>query len=197
MKNLILKIFLFLSTVFIFSGCSVNLANPLTYPITPIYTTAVDTRDVKTIVNDKAIEADVAYKILNNKMSDYQNTSFSSYKGELFIVGEYESLRRKKVILYIAKHVKGVKRIKSYFLKKKKYSCNESINSKISTKLRTKLIFDKKIYSTNIHIKTIQCRVILWGVVQNHYSKKQSIKLAKEIKGVKRVKSFIKVKRKT
>ena len=57
---------------------------------------------------------------------------------------------------------------------------------------KAKLVGDKEIWSTNIDIKSIQCKVVLYGLVGTKKEINKAIAQAKSVEGVRGVKSFLK-----
>ena len=67
-----------------------------------------------------------------------------------------------------------------------------SENLEIVGKVKAKLVGDKEIWSTNIDIKSIQCKVVLYGLVGTKKEINKAIAHAKSVEGVRGVKSFLK-----
>lgn len=182
MKNLIYSALLSLLIVFTNTGC-----------VGTIYSAAVDERNVKTVASDTAIEVKILKKLADNKSSDLMDLSVTSYEGKVFLVGEYENSTQKNRFISAAKSVEGVKSVGSYLIKTdKNSSCDTKKNIEITAKVKAKLIGDSSIWSTNVHVSTIQCQVVLWGTVGTSAEVSKSIAYAKKVEGVKSVKSFLK-----
>jgi osmotically-inducible protein OsmY len=64
-------------------------------------------------------------------------------------------------------------------------------NLEIVGKVKARLVGDKEIWSTNIDIKSIQCRVVLYGLVGSKKEINKAIAHAKSVEGVRGVKSFL------
>jgi hyperosmotically inducible protein len=75
--------------------------------------------------------------------------------------------------------------------KQKNGACGTTKNLQLTTKVKTKLIGDKEIWSTNVNVKTMQCIVVLWGTVGSQEEVLRSIGHAKSVEGVKKVRSFL------
>jgi hyperosmotically inducible protein len=76
--------------------------------------------------------------------------------------------------------------------KKKDDLCGTDENFGIKAKVKLKLIKDKDIWSTNIDVKSIQCIVVLYGLVGSKNEIEKAIAHAKSVEGVRGVKSFLK-----
>ena len=161
-----------------------------------IYSATVDERNVKTITSDTSIEAKIKKQLSKGKYSDLLNLSVTSYEGDVFLVGEYESVAQRDRFVAAAKAVEGVASISSYFVKaNKNHPCGTKQNVGITTKVKTSLIEDKTIWSTNVKVKTMQCQVVLWGTVRKAEEVEKSVSHAKAVEGVQSVKSFLKTKK--
>ena len=160
-----------------------------------IYSAAMDERNVKTVASDTSIEFSIMKKLADEKSSDLMDVSVSSYEGKVFLVGEYEDTSQKSRFIKAAKSVEGVKSVNSYLKKSdKNHKCGTSKNIEITAKVKTALIGDKSIWSTNVHVSTIKCQVVLWGTVGTYQEVSKSIKHANSVEGVSSVKSFLKSK---
>jgi len=157
-----------------------------------IYTTVVDERNVKTIASDTNIKGKILARFIDDNTVKALDISASCYEGRVYLIGEYETIKQKERAIEIAKNTEGVKTVTTYLLPKKKDSpCGIKENLKITAKVKAKLVRDKNIWSTNIDIKTMQCIVVLWGLVGSQEEIQKSIVYAKSIEGVKSVKSLL------
>jgi hyperosmotically inducible protein len=180
MKTLIKMIpfFILLLTV---SGCGT------------IYSAAVDERNVSTIANDTTIKGEIVKKFIDDDQIKSLYISTGCYRGHVYLVGEYEKAIQKDRAIQIAKGVEGVKSVTTYLLPKKKGDlCGTDDNLKIAGKVKVKLIEDKDIWSTNIDVKSVQCNVVLYGLVGSQNEINKAIAHAKSVDGVRGVKSFLK-----
>lgn len=182
MRHIIMLILFSGFVVFFNTGC-----------VGTIYEAAVDERNVGTIANDKTIEVKILKKLSDGKSGDLIDVSVTCYKGDVFLVGEYEDSAQKKRFLNSAKSVEGVRSVDSYLKQAvKDHPCDTKKNLKITAGVKAALIGDKSIWSTNVKVSTMQCQVVLWGTVGTSAELSKSIKHAKSVEGVKSVKSFLK-----
>jgi hyperosmotically inducible protein len=180
MKNIIntISIFIFL---FIASGCGT------------IYSAAVDERNVSTIASDTSIKGEIVKKFIDDDQIKSLDISTGCYRGHVYLVGEYDKAVQKERAIKIAKSVEGVKSVTTYLLPKKKGDlCGTDENLAIAGKVKVKLIGDKDIWSTNIDVKSVQCNVVLYGLVGLKTEINKAIAHAKSVDGVRSVKSFLK-----
>ncbi len=158
-----------------------------------IYGVAVDERSVSTIASDHIIKANILNKFADDEVVDVLNFSVSSYKGHVYLIGEYENQAQKDSAIKLARSEKDVTNLTTYLLPdSSKSACGPAQNLELTIKVKAKLIGDKDIWSTNIDVKTIQCITILWGLVGTKTEINKAISHAKSVKGVAKVKSFLK-----
>jgi hyperosmotically inducible periplasmic protein len=193
----ILKIITFILLPLLSYGCS----SVLSTMAEQIYLTVVDCRDVKTILDDTKIKLTIINKFHDDEYIHALNSldlSIECYKGDVYLVGEYDKPVQKKRAIQIAKSIKGVKKVTSYLLPKKKNDiCGIDENLAIMGNVKAKLIGDKNLRSRNIDVKSVQCNVVLYGIVASNDRIAKAIKHAKSVKGVRHVKSFLKSAAKT
>lgn len=160
---------------------------------TTIYKAAVDERNVRTIASDDKIVVTVSKRFLDDANIKILDISADCYNGHVYLVGEYENVQQKNSAVKIAKGVEGVKSVTTYMLPKKKEAhCGTSDNLAIIAKVKAKLIKDKEIWSTNIKVKSVQCNVVLLGIVGSKAEIHKIIDHIKSVEGVRSVKSFLK-----
>jgi len=160
---------------------------------TTIYKAAVDERDVKTIANDKKIEATIVKRLLEDDNVKVLDISAYCYDGRVYLLGEYETAQQKNLATQIAKNVEGVKSVTTHLLPKKaNHPCGTRENVEITARVKAVLIKDKEIWSTNVDVKTIQCNVVLLGIVGSEQEVRRAIAHAKKVEGVQSVKSYLK-----
>jgi len=160
---------------------------------TTLYKAAVDERSVKTIASDTEIKANIVKKFVENDTIKALDIFTACYDSHVYLVGEYESEKQKNLVFEIAEKTEGVKTVTTYLLPKKKSdTCGTKDNISITANVKKNLIKDKNIWSTNIDVRTVQCNVILVGIVKSNEEIQKAIAHAKSVEGVRSVKSFLK-----
>lgn len=160
---------------------------------TTLYKTAVDERSVKTIASDTEIKAKIVKKFVENDTIKALDIFTACYDSHVYLVGEYEAEKQKNLVFEIAEKTEGVKAVTTYLLPKRKSdACGTKDNISITAKVKKELIKDKNIWSTNIDVKTVQCNVVLVGIVKSNEEIRKAIAHAKTVEGVQSVKSFLK-----
>lgn len=178
----ILFLICILTAAYMTSGCAV-------------YDVAVEERNVGTYSSDKKISYLIEEKFLDDNVIKFMDFDAYTYEGHVYLTGEYESHEQVERAKKIAENTKGVHTVTTYFLPKRADDlCGTTDNMEMSATLRQKLISDKKIWSTNIDIEMVQCHVVLLGIVGTEAERIKAIEYAKEIPGVRGVKSYIKVR---
>ncbi|MCX5832952.1 MAG: BON domain-containing protein [Deltaproteobacteria bacterium] len=178
MKRLIAFGFCLLTLTF-FIGCMV-------------YDAAVTDRKVRTYAKDESIEAEIASKLIADETAKFLDVSAFCYTGNVYLVGEYETEKQKERAISIARGVNGVASITPYMLAKREVKgCGSTDNATITSTVKAKLIGDKEIWSTNVDVKTVQCNVVLLGVVGSKKEIDRAIAHTKSVKGVRGIKSFL------
>jgi len=190
MKNIIKII-----TCFIFPLLSYGCSSILSTAAEHIYFAAVDRRDLKTILNDTTIKLTIVNKFHDDNYINTLNSldlSVECYRGHVYLIGEYDKPVQKTRAIKIVKGIKGVKSVTSYLLPKNKGDiCGIDENVIITGRVKAKLIGDETIWSTNIDVKSVQCNVILYGIVSSKNKINKAIEHAKSVKGVRTVTSFL------
>lgn len=160
-----------------------------------VYDVAVEERNAGDWANDTAISLSIEKEFLADDSVKYLDYDAYSYEGHVYLIGEYESRSQVDKAVAIAKGVKDVRTVTTYMLPKKVNDlCGTTDNLDIYTSVKGKLINDKDIWSTNIDIETIQCHVVLLGIVGSKQEKAKAISHAKSVPGVRAVKSYLTVK---
>jgi hyperosmotically inducible protein len=166
----------------------------MTTGCTTIYKSAVDERSAGEQYDDQKITMAIRKKFSDDEKIKYFDISTYCYNGHVYLVGEYDTVDQKNQAVKLAGKVEGVKSVTDYFLPKKNDdTCGTTANLKLSTKVKTKLIGDKDISSTQIEVKALQCNIILLGLVGSADQIQKSISHAKTVEGMRSVKSFLKL----
>jgi hyperosmotically inducible protein len=184
MRRTVSTVFLLglLAALMLMSGCTV-------------YDVAVEERDLGDWTDDKNIAFAIEKGFLNDDLVKYMDFDASSYQGHVYIVGEYESRAQIDRAVSIARKTKGVREVTTYLLPKKANDyCGTTDNLELYTKVKQKLVTDTDVWSTNIDIKTIQCNVVLLGIVGSAAERDRAVAHAKSVEDSRGVKSFLRVK---
>ena len=163
-------------------------------PVKTVYEGVMDERSVGDLAEDKEIEAKIKTAFADDETVDALDISVYSFYGDVYLVGQKETEAQKKRAIEISKKTEGVKSVTTYILQKKgedEDSCGTTNSLEITAKVSAALIGDKDIWSTNVEVKTVQCNVVLLGLVGSEEEIEKSIVHAKGVEGVRSVKSFL------
>ena len=159
------------------------------------YKAARDERSVGTYMDDTAISGKIKYQLLRDNTVKGLDIAAYVYTGKVYLVGVIERDVQKSRAIAIAKGVEGVKSVSSYILNKNQVTVGKTVDdTAITAKVRTKMIKDKAMKSTQIDVKTILGHVVLLGIVSNSNDLNKAIRYAKSVENVTKVKSFVMVK---
>ncbi|WP_147818697.1 BON domain-containing protein [Salidesulfovibrio onnuriiensis] len=160
-----------------------------------VYKAAVDERNIGTIADDESITLTIKKDFLADDLIKYLDYDVASYEGRVYLMGEYESQAQVNRAISLAKKVDGVRSVTTYLLPKRENdTCGTTDNLELYARVNQKLIEDKEIWSTNVDVYTVQCNVVLVGIVGSATERNRAIAHARSVPGVRSVKSYLKVK---
>lgn len=158
-----------------------------------IYGAAVDERNVSTIASDHQIKGSILNKFSDDPDVGVLDFSVSSYRGHVYLIGEYETAKQKNRAIAIARATEGVKGLTTHLIPEDPNSpCGTARNLELTASVKAKLVGDTDIWSTNVDVKTMQCKTVLWGLVGSQKEIDKAIAHAKSVEGVKSVRSYLK-----
>ncbi|WP_321403625.1 BON domain-containing protein [Maridesulfovibrio sp.] len=182
--NNVLMLAVFITTIF-FTGCSTA------------YKAVMDERSISTQTADATISGTIMKKYLDDDDVSVMGIEPYTFAGHVYLVGEYENLGQKSKAISIAENVEGVTNVTQYLLLKKELpDCGTTENLSILADVKSSLIGDGDIWSTNVEVKVVQCQVVLLGLVGSESEINKSITHAKNTEGVRKVKSYLRVSNK-
>lgn len=160
------------------------------------YNAAMDERSIGTQYDDRKLSNVIEAKFLEDETVKFMDFDADCYYGQCFIVGEYGSRKQIDRAIAIAKSVEGVQKVTAFaYPKVKDDPCGTADNLEIYAQLKKELVADKEISSTNVKIKTVQCNIVLLGILGSNAERNKVVSHAKAIPGAKSVKSYLKLRR--
>ncbi len=187
MKNK--HVWLFIVITFLLLGCSVQSA--VRKSIETIYKASVDERSIGHIITDKKLSSLIMAELIKDDMTNLLNVTAECFFGYPFVVGECNNLEEAQRIIEIAQRITEKQPIPFLMKKGNDDDCNPALNLKISTEVKARLLADKKIFATNVVVKSIQCQAVLLGVLGSKESILAAIEHSEKVDGVKKVHSFL------
>ena len=163
-------------------------------PPKTIYEAAVDERSVGQQAKDTEIKAKILKDFAGDDTVKTLNFSVYCFDSHVYLVGQKETSAEEERAIEIAKNTEGVRSVSTYVLQEKgedEDSCGTMSNLEITAKVKKDLIADKDIWSTNVEVQTVQCNVVLIGIVGSKTEIEKSIAHANAVEGVRSVKSFL------
>lgn len=161
-----------------------------------IYKASVDERDVGTFVDDGRIESTVRARLVQDDLVKLRDISVNSYKGTVYLVGEFESDKQKQRAVKLAHGVDGVGRVTVVpFPKRDDPTCGTTDDLALYAKIKGRLVQDRDIWSTQVDIKVVQCNVVLLGLVARQRDADAIVGYANAEEGVRTVQNLIRIQR--
>ncbi len=170
-------------------GCSVQSA--VRKGVETIYKASVDERSLGHIITDKKLSSLIMAELVKDDMTNILDITAECYFGYPFIVGECNNLEEAQRALEIARRITEKEPIPFLLKKGAGEDCNPAMNLKISTEVKARLLADKKIFATNVVVKSVQCQAVLLGVLGSKEAILASIDHSEKVDGVKSVHSFL------
>ena len=175
----------------ILSGCTFK--SPL-FNLTSIYdayTINKDERGIYTIIKDNVIQKKLQAKILASANLSNFHLDIVSQWGEVLLIGEVATMDDKIELINLARDTMGINHIKTYINFKTPLNNIIENNDEYLTKIKTDLISDSLIDSTNINIHIVQCDVVFSGAVATKEQEKRALWYALHTDGVNSAYSFL------
>ena len=182
MKNRIILISLIL---LIFTGCVGISSNGIFGTGVSV---ALDPRSLGTQIDDSVMQKNLAARLALRDKSYLISVNTKVLDGRIFLTGKVDDPEEKLQITKFAWETKGVRSVKNDIKLKEDFNFQQSAKDLlITSQLRTALIFNKKINSTNYQIDTYKKKIFIYGISLTEEEKKEVINEAKEILDVKDV----------
>lgn len=154
--------------------------------------------NVPVVVNDSVITTEIKTKMLSDKLISALDVKVETTNGIVTLSGDAKSNAEVERAIEIAFGTSGVKEVDASNLNV--LGSNKPLTDAIITAkvkgifTREKLFGDQPIAPMDIHVETVDGIVSLVGKVKDKAQAETAEKLAKQVKGVKEVKSDLKLK---
>jgi osmotically-inducible protein OsmY len=178
------------------------IALPLASCIVPIvagtavggYTLATEQRSPEQLARDAAIGA-AAHKYWADASSDLaRDVSATVYDGELLIIGIVPNPEMKDAAERLARQIDGVKKIDNEVqIGQPTNLAQDARDDYVSNALRTKLLADPQVRSSNFTVHTLNGIVYIMGYARNPAERDLVLSYARNLSNVDRVMSFVEV----
>ena len=182
MKNRIILICL---VFLIFNGCVGSSSKGIFGTGVSI---ALDPRTIGTQIDDSVMQKNLSARLILRNKSHILSVKTKVLDGRIFLTGAIENPEEKLQITKLAWETKGARSVKNDIKVKEEFNFKQSAKDfLITSQLRTALIFNKKIKSTNYQIDTYKKKIFVYGISLTDEERKEVIKEAKEILDVENV----------
>ena len=176
MKN---KILIFILTTFILTGCMGVGSKGLFGTGVSV---ALDPRTVGTQIDDSIMQKTISAKILTRDKKHIISVKTKVLDGRIFITGKVDNPEEKLIITKLAWETKGARSVRNDIKIKEEFKFKQSAKDiLITSQLRTALILNKNIKSTNYQIDTYKKKIYIYGIALTLEEKDLVISEAKEI----------------
>ena len=176
MKN---KLLTFILMSFILTGC-VGVGSKGLFGTG--VSVALDPRTVGTQIDDSIMQKKISAKILTRDKKHIISVKTKVLDGRIFITGKVDNPEEKLIITKLAWETKGARSVRNDLKIKEEFKFKQSAKDiLITSQLRTALILNKNIKSTNYQIDTYKKKIYVYGIALTIEEKDLVISEAKEI----------------
>ena len=149
---------------------------------------ALDPRSVGTQIDDNIMQKNLVGRLFIKDNDYILNVNVKVLDGRIFLTGTVDNPEEKLQITKMAWEISGVRSVKNDIIIKEEFNFKQSAKDLlITSQLRTALIFNKNIKSTNYNIDTYKKKIYIYGIAQTKDEQKEVVKEAKAILDVKSV----------
>ena len=182
MKN---KLLIYLLLLFILNGCVGTSSQGLFGTGVSI---AIDPRSLGTQIDDNIMEKNLKARLLLEDKKYLLSINSKVLDGRIFITGKVDNPEEKLKITKMAWETKGVRSVRNNLIIKKEFNFKQSAEDLlITSQLRTALVLNKKIKSTNYNIDTYKKKIYIYGIAQTKEEQEEVVNEGKSIPDVKSV----------
>ena len=149
---------------------------------------ALDPRSVGTQIDDNIMQKNFKGRMLLKDKKYFLSINIKVLDGRIFVTGKVDNPEEKLQITKMAWETKGVRSVKNDIIIKEEFDFKQSAKDLlITSQLRSALIFNQSIKSTNYNIDTFKEKIYIYGIALTKDEQKEVIKEAKSIVDVKAV----------
>ena len=186
MKN---KLIIFILISFVLTGC-VGVGTKGLFGTG--VSVALDPRTVGTQIDDSIMQKSLSARILTRDKKYFLSVKSKVLDGRIFLTGKVDNPEEKLQLTKLAWEIKGVRSVRNDIKIKEEFKFKQSAKDVlITSQLRTALILNKNIKSTNYQIDTYKKKIYVYGIALTLEEKDLVISEAKEIVDVEDVISSI------
>ncbi len=149
---------------------------------------ALDPRSVGTQIDDSIMQKNLSARIILSDKKYLLSIKSKVLDGRIFLTGKVENPENKLKLTKMAWETEGVRSVRNDIKVKEDFNFKQSAKDLlITSQLRTALILDKEIKSTNYQIDTYKKKIYIYGIAMTSDEKDKVIDEAKQVLDVKDV----------
>ena len=143
---------------------------------------ALDPRSVGTQVDDSIMQKNLSGRTILLDKKYLLSVKVKVLDGRIFLTGKVDNPEEKLKLTKLAWETDGVRSVRSDIKIKEDFNFKQSAKDiLITSQLKSAMIFNKKIKSTNYQIDTYKKKIYVYGISLTSEEKDEVIKEAKEI----------------
>jgi osmotically-inducible protein OsmY len=143
---------------------------------------AVDPRSLGTQIDDNVMQKNLLARLALRDKTYLISVNTKVLDGRIFLTGKVNDPEEKLQITKLAWETKGARSVRNDIKIKEDFNFQQSAKDLlITSQLRSALIFDKKIKSTNYQIDTYKKKIFIYGISLTEDERQEVINEAKEI----------------
>ena len=149
---------------------------------------ALDPRSVGTQIDDSIMQKNLSARMILLDKKNLLSVKSKVLDGRIFLTGKVENPEDKLKLTKMAWETEGVRSVRNDIKVKEDFNFKQSAKDLlITSQLRTALILDKEIKSTNYQIDTYKKKIYIYGIAMTSDEKDKVIDEAKQVLDVKDV----------
>jgi len=149
---------------------------------------ATDPRSLGTQIDDNLMQKNLTARLILEDKKYLLSINAKVLDGRIFMTGKVEDPEEKLKITKMAWEIKGVRSVRNNIIIKEEFNFKQSaIDLLITSQLRTALVLNKKIKSTNYNIDTYKKKIYIYGIAQSKDEQKEVIEEGKKVPDVDKV----------
>ena len=149
---------------------------------------ALDPRSVGTQIDDSIMQKNLSARMILLDKKFLLSVKSKVLDGRIFLTGKVENPEDKLKLTKMAWETEGVRSVRNDIKVKENFNFKQSAKDLlITSQLRTALIIDKEIKSTNYQIDTYKKKIYIYGIAMTSDEKDKVIDEAKQVLDVKDV----------
>ena len=149
---------------------------------------AFDPRSIGTQIDDSVMQKNIIARLSLKDKKYFLSIKVKTLDGKIFLTGKVDDPEEKLYITKLAWETKGVRSVKNDIKIKESFNFKQSAKDLlITSQLRTALILNKNIKSTNYNIDTYKKKIFIYGIAITSNEKKEVINEAEQILDVEKV----------